>query len=231
MIIETIKPLMFENTQNYIYRVLKQNIISLSLAPGEGISESDLTAAFSSSRSPVRGALMRLNEEDLVVILPQKKTMVAKLDPEFIIQASFTRSLIETELMLEVIKSGKAQMLATLMKNELSLIEAEMNDHEAGQFLNLLNHDIRLHGYIYQTANREKLLTCLRLPYLHYNRFQSLHLRNQLDDGSFIPHHLALAQLIEAENLDAIVSRRDKNSERVKTVLDKSIAEHPDYFI
>ena len=43
-----------ENGKDYAYRVLKDNIMSLNLKPGELLSESDLSEKLNISRTPIR---------------------------------------------------------------------------------------------------------------------------------------------------------------------------------
>ncbi len=230
------KPVAFpsENSQSYIYRTLKQNIIALCLKPGTGISETELTAAFNMSRSPVRGALSRLQVEGLVVIEPQRRTSVAKIDAEYTRQASFTRNLIETELAGEVIRNGDEKRLCRELSGALETAEelfarkGTTLDEES--FYELLNADRQFHGAIYTAANRAKLLECMQMPYLHYTRFQSLHLRRQITDDSFISHHQELIDLIRARDIAAIHARSESNIEHAKQVLQREIALNPDYF-
>jgi DNA-binding GntR family transcriptional regulator len=63
-----------------IYDRLKSEILNLELAPGTLLDETDLSARFHMSRSPVREALIRLSAEGLVVTLRNRSTMVAPFD-------------------------------------------------------------------------------------------------------------------------------------------------------
>ena len=63
-----------------VYRVIRENITSLQLAPGTTVSTQELAAKLQVSRTPVREAFIRLQKEDLVEITPQKGTMVSRID-------------------------------------------------------------------------------------------------------------------------------------------------------
>jgi len=226
--------LLYENSQSYVYRTIKQNIVALSLEPGESISETELTSIFKISRSPVRSALSHLNEEGLVVIAPQRRTIVSKLDAEYILQSSFTRNLIEAELITEIINEGKADHLCDLLTGVLDSVAADLRNEKsvitARDLYGLLCKDVQFHGLIYEAAGRKKLLDCLRLPYQHYNRFQSLHLRSHIENGTFIPHHMELVEMIKRRDIDAISARKEENVANVKAVLAQSFTLHPEYF-
>ena len=66
----------------YVYDTLRQEILCLALRPGALLDEVGLAARFSMSRSPVREALIRLASERLVLMLPNRSTIVAPFDIE-----------------------------------------------------------------------------------------------------------------------------------------------------
>lgn len=64
----------------FAYETLRDEILTLALAPGQLLDETTLADRFGMSRSPVREALIRLAGEELVVMLPNRSTIVAPLD-------------------------------------------------------------------------------------------------------------------------------------------------------
>lgn len=62
------------------YETLRDEILSLALAPGQLLDETTLAERFGMSRSPVREALIRLAGDDLVVTLANRSTIVAPID-------------------------------------------------------------------------------------------------------------------------------------------------------
>src|SRR6185437_15336412 len=62
-----------------IYTTLRQNILSLKLAPGSELREQLLAEEFSVSKSPVREALLRLEQERLVEIMSRQGYRVAPI--------------------------------------------------------------------------------------------------------------------------------------------------------
>jgi len=63
------------------YRAIRDALLALELKPGDAIVEDDLAAQIGISKTPVRQALARLEQEGLVVRIPYKATYVADLDP------------------------------------------------------------------------------------------------------------------------------------------------------
>src|SRR5690606_41732276 len=81
-----------------LYRILRERIISADLIPGSRISESEIARSYSLSRQPVREAFIKLAEDGLVEIRPQRGTLVRKITPEAVMDARFVREAIETDL-------------------------------------------------------------------------------------------------------------------------------------
>jgi len=62
-----------------IYDILKGEIVTFRLSPGEPLLEQNLAKRFKVSRTPVREVLRRLNHEGLVEIVPQKGAFVGRI--------------------------------------------------------------------------------------------------------------------------------------------------------
>src|ERR1700712_5387744 len=62
------------------YSMLRNAIVDGTLAPGERLRDQELTEWLGLSRTPVRGALSRLEQDGLVETEPQRFTRVAPLD-------------------------------------------------------------------------------------------------------------------------------------------------------
>ena len=73
-------------------------ILSLKLAPGTALSRLRLQAQFGVSSTPIRDALMRLEEAGLVEVFPQSGTIVSLIDVALARQAQFLRRAIEQEV-------------------------------------------------------------------------------------------------------------------------------------
>ena len=64
----------------HVYDTLKREILTLAMAPGIPLDETQLAERFGMSRSPVREALVRLSADGLVVMLANRSTLVAPID-------------------------------------------------------------------------------------------------------------------------------------------------------
>ena len=69
-----------------IYQTLEYEIVTLKIKPGETISENQLCKRFGISRTPVRTALQRLEQNGFVQIIPCKGTIVTPINLDIVDQ-------------------------------------------------------------------------------------------------------------------------------------------------
>jgi DNA-binding GntR family transcriptional regulator len=82
-----------------VFDHLLERIITLELRPGARISEADVAKAMGVSRQPVREAFFRLSRAGLLVIRPQRATMVAPISERAVFEAQFVRLALEQATM------------------------------------------------------------------------------------------------------------------------------------
>lgn len=78
----TIKKLERQSLSQQIYIELKNAIIDMALEPGERINDAELAKKFGVSRTPVREALKRLEDDGLVESIPGSMTRVTHISDE-----------------------------------------------------------------------------------------------------------------------------------------------------
>lgn len=65
--------------KNYVYQIIRDRIINCTYEPGSMIFEQSLTAELKVSRTPVREALNRIEQEGFIRIMPKKGVMVKEI--------------------------------------------------------------------------------------------------------------------------------------------------------
>jgi len=98
-----------------LFRRIKADILSGVLVPGQLISERQLEDRFRRSRTPIRHALARLNEQDLLTVHPRRGYVVSTLNIADVAEVFYMRTLLE----------GAAAALAAthVTERELALLE------------------------------------------------------------------------------------------------------------
>jgi DNA-binding GntR family transcriptional regulator len=136
-----------ETGSTRVYSALRKEILRVRLAPGAPLDEVGLSERFNMSRSPIREALVRLSSDGLVVMLPNRSTIVAPMDfhriPEYLdaldlLQRVVTRLAAEQRTpthLKAIVKAQKnferaiGESVAT--KDSLPVIEANFEFHMA----------------------------------------------------------------------------------------------------
>ncbi|MEW9668051.1 GntR family transcriptional regulator [Ammoniphilus sp. 3BR4] len=77
-----IKPIQRLSFRDEVYQTLKKAIMLLEFEPGQRLNDKELAEEFGISRTPVREALKRLEDEGLVESIPGSATRVTRLKPE-----------------------------------------------------------------------------------------------------------------------------------------------------
>jgi len=79
-----------------VYEAIKKDILAGRLAPGEKVHEAQLAEHYKTSKTPVREALNRLVQEDLVVVFPRMGYVVAPVTLEDAQSVLDFRAILET---------------------------------------------------------------------------------------------------------------------------------------
>lgn len=82
---------------DHIYGILKYRILTCALRPGERLVEKPLTEELQTSRTPLREALNRLAQEDLVILTPYRGYAVSPLTVKDIRELCELRLILESE--------------------------------------------------------------------------------------------------------------------------------------
>jgi GntR family transcriptional regulator, rspAB operon transcriptional repressor len=97
-----------------LYRLLRDRIVRGDIAPGARISETEIAGTYSVSRQPVREAFIKLAEEGLVGVRPQRGTYVSLISVPAVMTARFIREAVEADVVHRVAETADAAGLALL---------------------------------------------------------------------------------------------------------------------
>ena len=160
-----------EKGKDYAYRVLKDNIMTLNLKPGELLSEADLSEKLGISRTPIREVLMRLKNEHLIEVKPQTGTYISLIDSNMIEQAVFMRYTLEKEVLKELCNGVSDEILMELEKNLFAQKLVANKVDSAIQFHEL---DQEFHELLFKGANKGDIWNSILNISTHYNRMRLL---------------------------------------------------------
>jgi DNA-binding GntR family transcriptional regulator len=97
-----------------VYARLRDAILSCALQPGAEIHEQDLAARYKVSKSPIRDALLRLQEQRLVEVLPRRGYRVRPISVADAVEMYEMRDLLERACVTRVIESASDAAIRAL---------------------------------------------------------------------------------------------------------------------
>lgn len=84
-----------ETLKDKAYKYIKSKIINCEYAPGDFLDEKTLIKEINSSRTPIREALNKIEQENLIKIIPKKGVFVTEISLKNIYDVYQARNLIE----------------------------------------------------------------------------------------------------------------------------------------
>lgn len=97
-----------------VYRRLREEILTCRLAPGRELHEAELAGSFATSKTPVRDALMRLESDGLVDVMPRRGYRVAAMTGRAVREAFELREVLERACVAAAITAAPERPLAAL---------------------------------------------------------------------------------------------------------------------
>ena len=170
---------------DYVYDVLKENIIHWKLKPGTRLSENEVSEYLNVSRTPVREAFIKLSREGVLEIVPQKGSYVSFIDMDIIDDVLFLRKNVETaivRLAVDTMTEESILQLSSLLDKQRSCVNARDYD----QFFHF---DERFHYCIYEATGRKRIWDIIHSSDTQYKRFRMLTLLEYTDFEVILEQH------------------------------------------
>jgi GntR family transcriptional regulator, rspAB operon transcriptional repressor len=103
-----------ELVRTNVFLRLRADILSCTLRPGQQFQERELVERFEVSKSPIRDALLKLEEQGLVEVMPRKGYRVRRIDIADVREMYDMRDMLERECVGRVIDLSLDADLAEL---------------------------------------------------------------------------------------------------------------------
>jgi DNA-binding GntR family transcriptional regulator len=195
------------------YGEIEEMIVTLRLAPGSAISESELSAHLGIGRTPIREALQRLARERLVSIFPRRGIIVTEINV-----ASQLR-LLETRRELERLIARSAARRATDDERERfrALAAAFEAAAKANDDVTFMRIDRDFNVLCSAASHNEFAAGAMSLMHSLSRRFWYLHYKRAADMPLTAKLHADIARAIAAGDEE----RAAKASDRLLNLIEK----------
>ncbi|AVK48586.1 MULTISPECIES: GntR family transcriptional regulator [Clostridium] len=214
------------STSKVIYHNLREEIINLYLEPGTSISEKELSEKYNVSRTPVREAFVRLAQEGLVQIYPQKGTVVSLIDLSAVEEERFLREHLERAVVKEAcMEFPKENILALEMNLKFQKMYIENKDYKK-----LFNTDEEFHKIIFEGCSKKRIWNSINDGSTEFQRIRVLRLTVNSSWDNIYLQHKEIFNAIKNKNPDMAEELMKKHLNMV--IFDKTQVResYPNYF-
>jgi len=209
-----------------IYATLRQQVIDLTLPPGTQLSKKKIASTFGVSETPVREALMLLEEEGLVDIFPQSRTEVAYIDVQSAREAHFLRRSVE----VEIARSLCGKITETQLIDLRSIVQHQNAHLKTNDLAAFAEADSKFHRSMYEMANVDGLWDIIHARRAHLDRLRHLHLPTKGKACAIIKDHNAIIDAIKSGSPDAAEFAVREHIKGTVSATDEIRAHFPEYF-
>lgn len=215
------------NTAARIYGDLRLRIINLDLKPDTSLSRKELSADYGVSQTPIREALQRLEQEGLVRVFPQSKTIVTRIDQSELREAHFLRVALETEVAQRIAMAADRRVIERL-RTIVRMQEALAGDAGQTEMFNEL--DRAFHRTNFEVLGLQATYALMSARQGHFARCQRLELPKEGRMEQIIADHSKIVDAIESgDPAEAAAAMRNHFNGTIRRV-SKLSEEFSEYF-
>ena len=182
-----------------VFKKLREDILNGRYQENDELREAAIGEELGVSRTPVREAIKKLEEEHLVVIMPKCGAKVASFTDKDVTDALDVRLTVEDMAVRLAARNMKPDQIA-----ELKAINREMETAIRVKDISKISEaDNRLHNRICIGADNRVLLKIMYMLEEQVLRYRVEYIKSVKDYKELIDEHNELIRALEAKNEDA----------------------------
>lgn len=208
-----------------LHQLLRDRIINCDLEPGQRLSETEFAKVYDVSRQPVREAFIKLANEKLVIVRPQRGTFVRLISVPDTLTSRFVREAVEVDLIRRVVDRATPEIVAELEAQ----IELQREVAETGTPAEFMRLDEAFHRRLAEVAGKLEISEYLLALNLQINRVRNISAR-LFEPDKLVVQHAAIVTAIRAEDATMAEGEMREHLRKVKEDLPHIILANPDYF-
>lgn len=216
-----------DNMRSDAYNEIKYKIIHFDYIPGQKISEKTISQELDLGRTPVREAIIRIEREGLIEVIPQSGTYITRIDMADAKDARFVRSHIEPSIMVDAAIKMTPEAKQALEDNLRSQAKTAMNN-EPDNFFDL---DQDFHHEFYKVVNKDTVWNWLQINNTQLNRFRRLRLKeSELNWSTLLDQHQQIYNAVLDQDIDNLNFLVTQHLHLMLLEKQKVLDAYPDYF-
>jgi len=209
----------YQPLRETVCEVLRDAIRRGVLEPGERLMEVQLAEELGISRTPVREAIRKLEQEGYVIMMPRRGTYVSSVSVHDVKEIFEIRSALEslaTGLATRRIEPEELERLRALLIE----IEGHIQRRDIDK---IVKTDIEFHGLLYQVSRNDRLVTIISNLKEQLARFRTLSMSYPGRLHETLQEHRAMVEAIAAGDVDAARDAAEHHMERAEETLLKAM--------
>ena len=218
------------NARDLAYHTVRSRIITMELKPGDPLNDRELAEELGISRTPMREALILLNNAHMVAIKPQSGTHVAPIDLHLMELEQFSRYTLEKEILTRMCGRLTPEQEAGYRQ----LIEAyrvlEASPEELDREMRLLELDNAFHRRAFELCGMEHHFDHMLASLQHVERIRKFSLQTE-ENKSVCSSHTAILEALLHGSADDVSEALESHLSRYKQSVAQARSVHPEYFI
>jgi DNA-binding GntR family transcriptional regulator len=182
--------------RDQIYRMIRRMILTGEFAPGLVIDEKAIALKLGVSRTPVREALKKLSDENLVDVKAQSATAIASIDRKLIHEAFLIRRALE----VESIGIAAARMTEQHEERLEDLYLLHTHAIERRRYVDAIARDDAFHSYISEISDLPHLWQAIEISKAQLDRCRFLTVpRPGQAEATLVQHRNIMKALIKKD--------------------------------
>lgn len=180
--------------RDQIYPLVRRMILSGVIKPGDVIDEKAIAAQLDVSRTPVREAVKKLSDENLVEVIAQSGTRAARMDRKEIEEAFLIRRALEAE--------SAAQAATRMTEAHADRLEDILLLHaralERKKFVEAIERDDDFHRYITDVSDLPRLWRAIEISKAQLDRCRHMMVPRKGEAETTLKAHRAIITALKS---------------------------------
>lgn len=215
-----------EKISEKAYRLLKEGIAEHVLTPGSYLHEAEIAAALRISRTPLREACLRLQQEGFLSVIPRRGIYIKYKSLE---------DFLDLLLLREILEGLAARLAARRIPDQTKLaMRRLLADFHHGDVEKSLEADTAFHGLLAEGSRHLRLIESLQNIFGHIQKLKEAAFTVPTRGDNPLHEHRLILEAIEHRNPDLAEQRAREHVRNMASALttwrgkDPFWGNHPD---
>ena len=218
------------NARDLAYHTVRSRIITMELKPGDPLNDRELAEELGISRTPMREALILLNNAHMVAIKPQSGTHVAPINLKLMEMEQFSRYALEKEVLNRLRGKLTEQQIADYRRciDDYRALEADLG--QPRRTARMLELDNAFHRRAFELCGMEGHFDHMLSTFQHIERLRKFSLQTE-ENKSVCGAHTRILEALISGSPEDVGEALQSHLTRYKLSVEQARSVHPEYFI